>query len=90
MARFCRFYGMTPNELLSLQSDIAYQMMAAISAIEAHESTILYTASDWPYLKPEKRSMILRGLNKQANAAIIKPEEIKELSPSELTSFFNQ
>jgi molybdopterin-guanine dinucleotide biosynthesis protein A len=75
---------------MALNSDIAYQLIAGIEAIESHEQLVLISAVDFPYIKKDRRESILRLLNKRANPVTIKTEESKEYSPIELTAIFNQ
>lgn len=58
--------------------------------MEAQRQISLNNASDFPYLKKEKRKEVLQVLNKTARPAILREEqELKSMTPEELMMLMN-
>lgn len=84
-----RFYGMSLEEVYSLDNDESLLLMQACHALEAQENITSLRIQDWPHMKKEARSKLFRDLNKLANPVILR-EERKPLTTQDLAAILNR
>lgn len=67
----CRFYGISPKDVLELDHDIACQLYDWIEPLECQEDLRRLKISDYPMMKPEARKQLHKGLFNAAYPKII-------------------
>lgn len=65
-AKVIRFYGLSFNEVMGLNSFEFSSLYLAIDSLESQEQLLALTAHDWPNMKREQRSKMHKSLYKSA------------------------
>jgi hypothetical protein len=74
LAKLCRFYSLTPNEVQSLNARTAQELWLAITKLEATEMRNQIIVSSYPNLKPEDRKKLIRSIEQQMKVEDNKPK----------------
>lgn len=66
VAKLCRFYGLSPDQLSVLDAEMVNTLHMAITPLEAQEMLMLLKVADFPTMKKEARSTLHKEMFKLA------------------------
>lgn len=70
LARFCRFYGVSPLDVMEMDAEMYNELEQSIDIIEAREMLIVMRSNDFPHLQNSQRSKLHKEISKRAYPAM--------------------